>query len=468
MATHVPPVDGNAVSNLQERFRGTLLRPNDEGYDEARTIWNAMIDRKPAIVAQCAGVADVIAAVNFARNHDLLVSVKSGGHNVAGNAVCDDGLVIDCSPMKSVRVNPDARTVRVEPGVTMGELDHETQAFGLATPGGVISTTGVAGLTLGGGWGWLSRSYGLSIDNLRSVDVVTAKGELLRASETENQDLFWAVRGGGGNFGVVTSFEFDLVEVGPEVLSGLIIHPFEDAVELLKFHQEYAADAPDEVCCYAVIMTAPPEPFIPEEVQGTMVAALIMCYSGSIEDGEEALRPLREFGNPIVDVVQPNPYAGFQQALDAGYEPGLRNYWKSQFVPRLPEEAIDTIVEYAATMEGPLSAVLIEHLGGAIARTAPDATAYRHRNAAFSFNVFPRWDDPADDDAQLEWAQEFFDAMAPYAMDGVYVNFLSQEGDERVRSAYGDNYDRLVELKNEWDPENLFRVNQNVEPSQSS
>lgn len=454
-----------AIDDFQAGLRGSVLQPDSDGYEDARSIWNAMIDRDPGLIAQCTGVADIMAAVDFARTNELTLTVKGGGHNVAGNAICDDGLVIDCSPMNAVRVDPDAKTARVDPGVTMSDFDHETQAFGLATPGGVVSTTGLTGLTLGGGWGWLSRTHGLTIDNLRSVDIVTADGDLVTASETENEGLFWAVRGAGHNYGVVTSFEFDLHEVGPEVLSGLIIHSFEDAREVLQFHQEYTADAPDEVCCYAGLITAPPEPFIPDDVQGTKVVALPICYSGAIEDGEEALRPLREFGDPIVDVVQPHPYAGWQQALDAMYEPGLRNYWKSQFVNSLPNDAIDTIIDFGETMEGPLSAILVEHLGGAIAQTDPDATAYRHRDAGYAFNAFPRWEDPADDEDQIEWATELFEAIRPYATDGVYVNFLSQEGEERVRSAYGDNHARLVELKNKWDPGNLFSMNQNIEPT---
>lgn len=459
-------LDESALETFSERVHGEVLQSGDEGYDEARTVWNAMIDKEPAVIARCTGAADVITAVDFAREHELLLAVKGGGHNVAGKGVCEGGLMIDLSPMNAVRVDPDERTARVGPGVTMGELDHETQAFGLATPGGVISTTGVAGLTLGGGWGWLSRTHGLAIDNLRSVDMVTADGELVQASEDTHADLFWGIRGGGGNFGIVTSFEFDLYEVGPEVPSGLIIHPFEDAAEVLRFHQDYAMDAPREVCCYAAILTAPPEPFIPEDVQGTKVTALAACYSGSIEAGEAALEPLREFGDPIVDVIQPHPYVGWQQALDDAYRPGFRNYWKTQLVEPLPDAAIETTVEYAETMEGPLSAIMIEHLGGAISDVAPDATAFRHRNAPFSFNLFPRWEDPADDEAQIAWANECFDEITPYATEGVYVNFLSEEGDERVRSAYGENYDRLADLKAEWDPGNLFQMNQNIEPTE--
>ncbi|WP_207591587.1 FAD-binding protein [Halomontanus rarus] len=463
--TEIEAIDAETVTAFEESFRGRVVLPDDEDYDEHRRIWNAMIDRYPAMIARCAGVADVIASVNVARENDLLLSVKAGGHNVAGNAICDDGLVVDLSPMTSVRVDPDRKTVRVEPGVTMGDLDRETQAFGLATPGGTVSTTGVSGLTLGGGWGWLSRRFGLTVDNLRSVDVVTARGELVHASEDENPDLFWGIRGGGGNFGIVTAFEFDCHEVGPTVLGGMVIHPFEDAADLLRFHREFTAEAPDECCCYAAIMTAPPAPFLPEEVHGTKVAALAPFYSGSVEAGEAVLQPLRDFGEPIVDMVQPMPYTALQQMLDEPQAPGYRNYWKSQMVDPLPDEAIDAVVERADTLPSPMSQIVLEHLGGAISRVEPDATAYRNRNAAFSFNVFSRWEDPAADEAHVSWAREFHAAMGPFSSDGVAVNFLSQEGDERVRAAYGDNHDRLVDVKDAYDPENRFRMNQNVTPS---
>ena len=459
------PSDESGVNELRESVRGTVLRPDDDGYDEARTVWNAMIDRTPAVVVRCAGVADVIASVNFARENDLLLSVKGGGHNAAGKAVCDDGLMIDLSPMDSVWIDLEAGTARVGPGVTLGDLDYETQAFGLAVPAGVVSTTGVAGLTLGGGWGWLSRTYGLTVDNLLSVDIVTADGELLHASEAEHEDLFWGIRGGGGNFGVVTSFEFRLREVGPEVLAGMVVHPFEDAADVLRFHREFTADAPDELCCYAAILNAPPAPFLPEDVHGTRVAVLVPCYSGPVEEGEEVVQPLREFGDPIADVVQPMPFTAVQQMFDEELEAGKRNYWKTQLVDPLPDEAIDIAVEHAETFPSPEAQIVLEHLGGAISRVDPDATAYRHRGAAFSFNVFPRWTDPEDDDANVSWAQGLVDEIEPFATDGVAVNFLSEEGDERVRAAYGDNYERLVGVKNAYDPENLFRMNQNVEPT---
>jgi FAD/FMN-containing dehydrogenase len=465
MKTETEAIDGAEVTAFEESVRGQVVLPDDEGYDDARSVWNGMIDKRPAMIAQCAGVADVIASVNFAREHDLLLAVKAGGHSVAGNAVCDGGLVIDLSSMTSVRVDPTARTVRVEPGATMGDLDHETQAFGLATPGGMVSTTGVAGLTLGGGWGWLSRRFGLAVDNLRRVDVVTAAGELVHASEEENPDLFWALRGGGGNFGIVTAFEFDLNEVGPMVLGGMVMHPFEDAVDVLRFHREFTADAPDELACYAAIMTAPQAPFLPEVVHGGKVVVLAPCYSGSIETGEEVIQPLRDFGEPIADLVQPMPYTALQQLLDEPQAPGYRNYWKSQLVDPLPDDAIDRVVERAGTIPSPMTQIVLEHLGGAIARVEQDATAYRHRNATFSINVFSRWEDSAEDETHISWAREFHAAVRPFATDGVAVNFLSQEGDERVRTAYGDNYDRLVEVKDRYDPENVFRMNQNVTPS---
>ena len=457
-----------AIQLFAERLRGPLITRDDDTYDTARQIWNGMVDKRPMLIARCAGTADVIASVNFARDHDLLVAIKGGGHNAAGHAVCAGGLMIDLSPMNSVRVDPDARTARAEPGVTLREFDHETQAFGLATPTGQVSMTGIAGLALGGGWGWLSRSHGLTIDNLRSVDIVTADGKLLHASEDENEDLFWGIRGGGGNFGVVTSFEFQLHEVGPEVLAGLIVHPFEAAADLLRFHRDFTTEAPDELCCYAAIIEAPPAPFLPKEVHGTTVVIFALCYSGPIRKGQKVVEPLRTIGDPIADLVEPMPFTAVQQMFDADYKPGARNYWKTQLVEPLPDEAIDLVVDRADPLPTPETKIVLEHLGGAIARVAPDATAYHHRNAAFSFNVFPRWTDAEEDEAHISWARAFMAAVAPFATNGVGVNFLSQEGDERVKAAYGDNYDRLVNLKNKYDPGNLFRMNQNIRPTGSA
>jgi len=458
-------LDEDSIQSFKSGLQGELITPNDTGYDDARQVWNAMIDKRPALIARCSGAADVIDAVTFAREHELLTAVKSGGHNVAGNAVCDDGLVIDLSPMKSVRVDPRSRTVRVEPGVTLREFDHETQAFGLATPTGQVSMTGISGLTLGGGWGWLSRKYGMTIDNLRSVDVVTADGELLHASEEENEDLFWGIRGGGGNFGVVTSYEFQLHEVGPQLLGGLIVYPFGEATDVLRFHRDFTVDAPDELCCYAAIIGAPPVPFLPEEVHGETVIVCAVCYSGSIEEGERAVRPLQNLADPIADLIQPMPFTDMQQMFDADYESGVRNYWKTQLVNPLPDEAIDIVVERSEPLPTPDTKVILEHLGGAMARIDPDATAYRHRSAPYSFNIYPRWTDPEEDETHISWAREFMDAMAPFATDGVGVNFLSREGHDRVKAAYGENYNRLTEIKAKYDPENFFRLNQNITPA---
>jgi FAD/FMN-containing dehydrogenase len=447
---------------LAERTAGTVLRAGDDGYDEAGSVWNAMIDREPAVVVRPVGAADVIVTVEFARDHGLPLAVKGGGHGITGQAVCDDGLTIDLSAMSSVRVDPSERTARVGPGATMADLDHETQAFGLATPGGVISTTGVAGLTLGGGMGWLSRNHGLAIDNLREVDVVTADGALVTASETENADLFWAVRGGSGNFGVVTSFEFDLHEVG-EVLFGPTVYRYEDASDVLSRYREFALNAPPKCCVWANSVAAPPLPFLPEEVHGTTVLLLLQFYAGDIEEGERVLEPLRSVGEPIADVVAPTRYAEAQSRLDELYDEGARNYWKAANFADLSAGTRDAIVAHAERAPTPQSEILLHQIGGAINDVAPDATAYPHRDAEFAVSVAARWTDPAKDDECIAWVRAGHDALAEEGTGGTYVNF---EGDRegRERNAYGENYDRLVEIKTEYDPENLFRLNQNVPP----
>lgn len=462
--TATAPLDDANYETLTEESHGDVLRPGDEGYEDARSIWNAMIDREPAVIIRCTGTADVITAVDFAREHDRLLAIKGAGHNIAGNAVCDGGVVIDLTPMNSVRVDPEAKTARVGPGATLADLDHETQAFGLATPTGVNSTTGIAGLTLGGGFGWLSRKYGMTIDNLLSVDVVTADGELVTASEDENSDLFWGIRGGGGNFGVVTSFEFRLHEVGPELLCGPIVFPHADAPGVLRHVREFNADAPDEACGWVVLRKAPPLPFLPEDVHGTDVVIVAAFYAGDVDEGADVLAPLRAFGDPIADAVSPHRYVEWQQAFDPLLTPGARNYWKSHNFSELNDAAIDTAIEYATELPSPQSEIFFGAVGGEMARVPSDATAYPHRDIAYVMNVHTRWEDPAMDDECIEWAREFYDAMAPHALGSAYVNFISErEGAESV--AYGDNYDRLVELKNEWDAENLFRMNQNVEPT---
>lgn len=457
--------EDTTVDAIQENLRGKLIEPTDPEYDEARTIWNAMIDRHPAFVVQCTGVADVITAVNFAREHDLLVAVRGGGHNVAGNAVCDDGLVIDLSAMNGVRVNPETKTVHVGGGATMGDLDHETQAFGLATTGGVVSTTGVAGLTLGGGLGRLDREFGLTVDNLLSADVVTADGELVYASEDEHPNLFWGLRGGGGNFGIVTSLEFQLHDVGPDVLVGQVIHPIEAAADVLHYYREFMADAPDYVQCSAIFSQVPALPEFPEELHRQTVLVLVPFCSNAGDEAEELLEPVRTFGDPIADTVQSQQYTTYQQSSDELFQAGHRNYWKSHFMNDLSEGAIDTIIEHVTPIPTPFTTVFFEWMGGAIRQVDSSATAFPHRDAAFSFTVAPKWTDPRRDDELISWAREFHEAMGPYAADGVYVNYLDDDEEDRVRSAYGERYERLVDLKNEWDPANLFRMNQNIEPT---
>ncbi|MEF8861890.1 MAG: FAD-binding oxidoreductase [Haloarculaceae archaeon] len=464
MSIKTPKKVNKYIAEFAGTLRGSLLRPDDEGYDEARTVWNATVDEHPALIVQCAGTADVISAVAFAKERDFPISVKGGGHNIAGRAVADDALMIDLSPMNAIRVDPDAKTARVEPGVVLNELDHETQAFDLATPVGYNSTTGIAGLTLGGGFGWLSRRYGLTVDNLVSADVVTSAGDLVHASESENEDLFWGIRGGGGNFGIVTSFEFRLHEVGPTVLSGPIVHPFEDTAAVLSEYRELAAEAPDDVTVWFVIRHAPPLPFVPEEWHGEKVLILAAFYAGEMSDGEEALQPFRDIGDPIVDAVGPHPYAGWQQAFDGLNPEGTRNYWKSHNFAEFTDGMIETFVEYGETIPSEATEIACAQLGGVINDVPVGGTAYPHRGAEFLMNLHTQWENPEQDEACMSWARDFHEAMTPHATGGVYANFVPEEvGDQQA--AYRENYDRLVEVKNEWDPENLFRLNHNVEPT---
>ncbi len=458
------PAGDSKLAELSTTFRGELLREGDEGYEEARQIWNGMIDRRPGVIARCTGAADVMQAVNYARENELLVAVRGGGHNIAGNAVCDGGIMIDLSPMNSVRVDPEARRAWVQPGATLGDIDHETQAFGLATPLGINSTTGVAGLTLGGGFGWLTRKYGLTIDNLVSAEVVTADGQCVRASADQNPDLFWGIRGGGGNFGIVTSFEFQLHPVGPEVLSGLIVFPYDQAKEVLTRYRDFVATMPDELSVWMVTRKAPPLPFLPEEVHGKEIVALAVFYAGDPAEGEKLIEPLRSFGTPYGEHVGAQPYAAWQQAFDPLLGPGARNYWKSHNFTELSDGLLDSIIEYAGRLPSPQCEIFIGALGGQTNRVAPDTTAYAHRNIEFVMNVHGRWDRSEDDDRCITWAREFFTKSAPYATGGVYVNFMTEEERDRVGAAYGPNYDRLVELKTKFDPTNLFRLNQNIPP----
>jgi FAD/FMN-containing dehydrogenase len=452
------------VQRLSSQLHGSLHLSGSEGYEESRTLWNAMIDRRPALIVQAADASDVVSAVNFARQHQLLLAVRGGGHNIAGNAVCQGGLMIDLSRMNSVRVDRDKRRASVGPGALLGDLDRETQSFGLATPLGINSTTGVAGLTLGGGFGWLSRKYGMTIDCLVSAEVVTADGRLLTTSADQNADLFWALRGGGGNFGVVTTFEFQLYPVGPQVYSGLVVFPFQQAKQALQRYRQFVASMPDELSVWFVTRQAPPLPFLPQSIHGKEVAVFALCYAGRPEDGERAAKPVLEFGDPVGQHLGVQPYTAWQSAFDPLLTKGARNYWKSHNFSHLPDGAIDTLVEYASKLPSPQCEIFIGLIGGQTTRVAPDAMAYSHRDTVYVLNVHGRWEQPADDAKVVAWAREFFQASAPYATGGVYVNFMTGEETDRVRAAYGPNYQRLAATKQKYDPSNLFRLNQNVPP----
>lgn len=451
-------VNDASVQTFAAKLRGPLLRPGTTGYDEARGVWNLMIDRRPALIARCRGAADVIAAVNFARDTGLIVSVRGGGHNVAGNAVCDGGLMIDLSLMKSVRVDVEARAARAEPGVTWLDFDTETQAFGLATTGGVVSTTGIAGLTLGGGLGWLQGSYGLACDNLISADVVTADGRLVTASARENEDLFWGLRGGGGNFGVVTSFEYRLHPVGP-LYGGLLAYPLERARIVFETWEKTTRNIPDQLTTQFGLLTAP---------DGRKVSAVFVCFNGPKSDAERALRPLAELGEPLVNGLSVMTYADMQNVFTAGVAPRRRSYWKSHFVERVEGETIDLLMKaYQAAPAGP-GGIVFEHMSGEVRRIAPGATAFPHRSARFNLLIIGLWNDPADDDARTRWVRDAWASTKPFSSGSVYVNYLdatADEGVERVKAAYGEEtYARLVRLKRKYDPKNLFRLNQNIAP----
>ena len=454
-----------AVAALSSALVGSLLTPDSAGYDEARSIWNAMIDRRPGLIVACRAEADAVHAVRFAREHGVLLSICGAGHNIAGNAVCEGGLMISFKDMKGVVVDPDAGTARAEPGVTLGDLDAATQAHGLAVPTGINSTTGIAGLTLGGGFGWLSRKYGMTVDNLISARVVTADGNVVVASDSENPDLFWGIRGGGGNFGVVTSFEFRAHPVGPEILSGLIVHPFADAPSVLRACRDFQQDAPDEVTVWVVMRKAPPLPFLPEAVHGTEVVVLAAMYAGDMADGEAALAPLRAIGSPIADVIGPHPFVGWQQAFDPLLTPGARNYWKTHDFSELSDAVIDLALEYVATLPDPQCEVFFAQVGGAQSRVPDAATAYQGRSAAYVMNVHGRWSDASQDDTGIAWCRDLWNAMAPHATGEAYVNFMTDDESGRLESAYGSSYARLVTLKNQYDPGNLFRMNQNIRPT---
>lgn len=453
------------IQELRESIQGEVVTPADPGYEVARAVWNGMIDKRPALIVRCFGVADVIAAVQFARSQDLELAVRGGGHSLPGFSTSDGGMVVDLSLMKGIRVDPDAQRVVAQGGVTWRELDHETQAFGLALTGGLVSSTGIAGFALGGGIGWLMRKHGLTCDNLAAADLVTADGRLVHASERENPDLYWGLRGGGGNFGVVTSFEFRLHRVGPTILAGPIFFPGDQATQILRGYREYTASLPDEMTTLVNLTTAPPAPFLPADVHGKKVVAVVGVYAGSPDEGRKVAEPLRHLGTPITDLLGPMPYTMMQSLLDGLYAPGARNYFKAGYLGGLSDEAIDTLARFHGSSISPSSEIHVHQLGGAVSRVPDDATAFGQRGAPYLLNIVARWTDPGTDAAQIGWARDLYAAAEPFSTGGTYVNFMSA-GDDRIVAAYGpDKYERLARLKEAWDPTNLFRLNQNIRPS---
>jgi hypothetical protein len=449
-------LNDTAIGKFKASLRGELIQQSDERYDEARKLWNGMFDRRPALIARCAGTADVMSAVNFAQENRLQVAVRGGGHSLPGHSVCDGGLVIDLSPMKAIRVDPAAHTARAQPGVKWIEFDHETQAFGLATTGGTVSDTGIAGLTLGGGLGWLSSKYGLTVDNLISADVVLADGRFLTASATENQDLFWGLRGGSGNFGVVTSFEYQLHAVGPTILGGMVAYPLGKAKEVLRSYREFSKAAPDELTIYAAFVNPP---------GGDTVVALFCCYSGPLDKGEEVIRPLKFLGPPVQDLLGPMPYVAQQRIFDGGFPAGSYYYTKADFLADLTDEVIEVFAEYAATKPSPLSGILVQTACGAASRVASNAMAFPHRTFPYAPVIVSQWLEAADSEKNISWARNCWRALQSFAGGGVYVDDLSHDDEDRVRIAYGANYERLAALKKKYDPDNFLRRNPNIKPT---
>jgi FAD/FMN-containing dehydrogenase len=452
------PVIADAVNELASKFTGQLLQPTDAGYEEARKVHNGLVNKRPLLIARCRGVADVVDAVNLARNLSLEVAVRGGGHNVAGRATVDGGIMIDLLPMKGIHVDPSTRTARAEGGVTWADLNRETQLHGLAVTGGVVSTTGIAGLTLGGGLGWLMGKYSLALDNLRSVELVTAEGQVVRTSKDEQADLFWAVRGGGGNFGVATSFEYRLQPVGPTITGGLVAHPFDRARQVLRFFRDFTASLPDEFTVFAGLIHAP-------DGSGTKLAAIVTCHCGSLAAAETAVRPLKQFGSPVMDAVGPMPYCQLNGMLDAAYPKGALNYWKSSFLAQLTDDAIDRMIECFARCPTPMGQLLLEHFHGAATRIGVGDTAFPHRADGYNLLVLSEWMEPANTDRCIAWARETYAAMDPFVASGRYVNYLGDdETGDPIAAAYGQNYRRLREIKAKYDPRNFFHVNQNIRP----
>lgn len=457
-------LDEAALAEVETGFRGELIRPQDARFEEARKVWNGSIDRWPALIAQCMGVADVVATLRFAREVGLPVAVRGGGHSFPGHSVCDGGVVVDLAPMKGIRVDPQARTARAQAGVLLGELDREAQVFGLSVPAGIVTHTGLAGLTLGGGIGWQHRKRGLTIDNLLSVDVVTAEGELVKASQDENADLFWGVRGGGGNFGVATDFEFRASQIGPQVVAGPVFWLMEDAPKVLRFYRDWVADCPDELMTIVVTRRAPALPVVPPELVGKHVVAVVACYAGSVEEGEKVVRPLKDFGSPVLDLCVPKPFLAHQGMFDPSFRHGWWYYFRTCDVAELNDDVIDIVCEYGMRIASPITSIALWQMGGAVGRVGENETAFNGRKAGFTFNINGNSETGDGFDAEREWARSYWSALAPYHTS-VYVNFLHDEGEERVREAYGaEKYERLKVLKRKYDPGNIFRFNQNIRP----
>jgi FAD/FMN-containing dehydrogenase len=458
-------LEQDTLTQLREDFGGQLLQPGDPGYDEARTIYNGMIDRRPGLIARPTGASDVIAAIAYARSVDLPIAVRCGAHSVAGHSVCDDGVLLDLSLMKGVHVDRANGTARANGGVNWGEYDRETQAFGLATPGGRVLSTGVGGFTLGGGYGWISPKYGLTCDNLVSADVVTADGRFLTASENENEDLFWGLRGGGGNFGVVTSFEFKVHPVGPIILGGILVFELEQAPDVLATWRDIVEKAPDELATATVLLNAPPEPFIPEPLRGQPVLAVAVAYCGDPAEGEKVVRPLKEMA-PVADLVGPMPYRALQAMLEPMSPHGWRNYWRGLHLKGLSDGTLETFVRFAPEGMAPATFFVLFQHGGAVGRVGEDETAFSHRDATFLAHPIGCWIEPADDERHLAWVNEVTEGMQPFTTGGVYLNFMADVGEAPVRAGYGSSkYDRLSALKKTYDPDNVFRFNQNITPA---
>ena len=459
------PVADTAVSGLRAAVEGQVISPADGGYEEHRRVWNGSIDRHPALIVRCAGVDDVRTAIRFGRDHELPVAVRGGGHSFPGLSTCDGGLLIDLRLMNGVRVDPDARMVGAQAGVLLGELDHRTQEHGLAVPAGIVSHTGLAGLTLGGGIGWIMRKYGLTVDSLRSADLVTADGDFVRASEDENSELFWALRGGGGNFGVVTDFRFGLHPLGPQVMAGATFWSMDEAERVLHFYRDWLAECPDELMTLVVQRLAPALPVVPPELVGRPIIAVAACYAGDIDEGQRVLGPMRRFGSPVLDLFAPKPYVDRQQMFDPSFRHGCWYYVRSCDVATLTDEVIDVVAEYGRRITSPLSSIALWQMGGAVARVADDATAFSGRSVGFTFNINGNTPTADGFEEQRRWAREYWEALAPFHTS-VYVNFLMEEGDARVRQAYGDaKYERLTAVKAKFDPTNFFRLNQNIPPA---